>query len=146
MKKIILLVTLLFAFYAHARFSFDEHNVTSWLLKQPVEAISGEASACDAFADDVDVTPTAEGRRGRWEVEGGKREMCGYLKQSSALFIVLQASTNTEVDQVKVEPAGFPWMSAQVQYTQRTTIRARGIPITELVSDDTVVLVRTEKA
>jgi hypothetical protein len=144
MKRLLLLLLIaLGAFYAHARVSFAEPRVVNWLINHSARAMGGESSACDDYADDMEVNLVAEGRRGQWEVEGGKDEMCGYLKQAAAAFTVLQASTESQFDSVTIERGGFPWMSARVKYTQRTTVQAARLPAMTVESEDTLVLVRT---
>lgn len=143
MKKIVLLVALFAAFYLHARTSFSESHVTNWLSKHVTRAMSGDLAACDDFADNMEVALTAEGRRGRWEVEGGKNEMCGYLKQSAALLTVLQARTSSQFEDIRVVPSDFPWMSARVTYKQRTDVDVQRLPRLAIESEDELVLVRT---
>jgi hypothetical protein len=143
MKKILLLVLAFAAFYAHARYSFSDEQVTRWLAQHTARAMGGETTACDDYADDVEVSLVAHGRRGHWEVEGGKNEICGYLKQAAAALTVLQASTRLEFDSVKVTRDGFPWRSARVQVSQRMSVSAANIPSTEVRAEDELVLVRT---
>jgi hypothetical protein len=143
MKKILVLAALFGAFYLHARTSFSESHVTTWLGKHNVKAMSGDQSACDDYADDMEVVLRAEGQRGAWEVEGGKNEMCGYLKQSAAVFTVLQASTSAEFQDLRVVRDGFPWLKARVAYSQRTAVRAQAMPGFTIASEDELVLVRT---
>lgn len=143
MKKFVLLALACVLYYAYARNSFSETRVTSWLMDHSVRAMSGDTNACHDYTDDLEVTLTAQGQRGRWEVEGGKDEMCGYLRQAAAGFTVLQASTNTQFEDVRVERGGFPWTKAKVSYTQRTSVRAGSIPTMTIESEDTVELVRT---
>jgi hypothetical protein len=143
MKKILLLVLAFAAFYAHARYSFSDEQVTRWLAQHTTRAMGGESTACDDYADDVEVSLEAHGRRGHWEVEGGKNEICGYLKQSAAALTVLQASTRLQFDSVKVTRDGFPWRSARVQVSQRMSVSAANIPGAEVRAEDELVLVRT---
>lgn len=142
-KKIVLLGLLAAAFYVHARVSFGDARVMSWLAGHTARAMSGEREACDDFTDDVEVTLLAQGRRGHWEVEGGKDEICGYYKQGSAALTVLQASTNTQFDDLTVVRSSFPWRSATVSFVSRTSVNVRGAPPTTIESEDTVTLVRT---
>lgn len=143
MRKLFLLALACVAYYAHARFSFSEGRVQSWLAGHSVRAMSGEGNACDDYTSDVQVSLVAQGARGRWEVEGGKYEMCGYLKQASAAFTVLQARTHTRFNDLQVRPGGFPWTTAKVTYTSQTSVSASHIPTLTVESEDTVVLVRT---
>jgi hypothetical protein len=76
-------------------------------------------------------------------VEGGKEEICGYLKQSSAALTLVQARTQTDFEDVRITRGGFPWTSARVQYTQRTSVQAGPLPSLTIVSEDSMVLART---
>lgn len=143
MKKILFLLALLAAYYAHARITFSEPRVTAWLMSHESKAMSGNTSACDDYSDNLEVNLKAQGRSGRWEVEGGKNEMCGYLKQAAAAFTVMQASTSSEFSDFKISPSGFPWNSARVKYLQLTHINLSGMPPMTVKSDDTLILVRT---
>lgn len=116
-------LVLLGGFYAHGRYTFSEPKVMGWLVQHTAHGMQGDSAACDDYADDVKVELTAKGLRGRWEVEGGKEEICGYLKQSSAALTLVQARTQTEFEDVRITRGGFPWTTARVQYTQRTPCR-----------------------
>lgn len=143
MKKILLVAIVFAAYFGHARIVFSEPRIMAWVATHSAKAMSGDMAACDDYADDMEVTLTAAGRRGRWEVEGGKNEMCGYLKQAAAVFTVLQARTHTDFDQIEVTRSGFPWMSATVKYVQRTNVSGTHVPGFTIESEDTLVLVRT---
>ena len=143
MKKLLFLLVLFAAFYAHARISFAEQRVLSWLLENSNKYLTGDSSVCDNYADDVEVSLIAKAPRGTWQVEGGKAELCGYLKQSSAALIVMQASTNTAFSKVRIEPGPFPWMQAKVSYTEKTTMQMAGLPPVNALGENSVVLVRT---
>jgi hypothetical protein len=103
-------LVLFAAFYAHARITFAEHRVLSWLLENSNKCLTGDSTVCSNCTDDVEVRIIAKAARGMWEVEGGKAELCGYLKQSSAALIVMQASTNREFSKVRIQPGPFPWL------------------------------------
>lgn len=143
MKKLLLVCALFGAFYAHARITFSESRIVAWLASHYAKAMSGDTNACDDYTDDAEVTLTADGARGTWEVEGGKNEICGYLKKAAAALTVMQASTNSNFTDVVVTRSGFPWMQAQVTYKQANTIQAARLPLVTSHSDDTIVLVRT---
>lgn len=144
MKRLITISMALFAaFYAHSKIVFSESNVMSMLTKHNTKALSGDSSACDDYSNDVVVDLTAEDPRGRWEVEGGKDELCGYLKQASAALTVLQASTSSEFTDVSISHSGFPWMTARVKYTERTVINAAHVPAVTSVAHDEVTLSRS---
>lgn len=144
MKRLLLLaLAALAAFYAHARLSFAEPKLASWLVQQSAQAMSGDSAACDAYADNLQVNLSADGQRGKWEVEGGKEEMCAYLKQAAAAFTVLQARTQSEFGDLRIVRDGFPWTSARVSYTQRMTVEANGLPTMTVTGEDALVVVRT---
>ncbi|QPF72036.1 hypothetical protein G8A07_03205 [Roseateles sp. DAIF2] len=142
-RPILLTLAALAAFYAHARLSFAEPKVASWLVQHSARAMSGDSAACDDYVDQVEVNLIADGRRGKWEVEGGKEEMCGYLKQAAAAFTVLQARTHSEFDEIRIVREGFPWTSARVSYSQRMTVQADGLPAMTVKGEDELVVVRT---
>jgi hypothetical protein len=143
MKKLVLLAILLGAYYLHGRTVFAESHVMAWVGQHHASAMAGDPAACADFSDELEASLTADGAHGRWEVEGGKHEMCGYLKQAAAVFTVLQASTSAEFDNVRIVRAGFPWTHARVSYRQRTAIRAGRLPDAAIASEDELVLVRT---
>ena len=117
MKRLFFILAIcLGGFYIQSRMAFSESHVMRWIAEYNNKAISGDSTVCDDFTDDVEVNIFAETGQGHWEVEGGKDEMCGYLRQASAAFIVLQASTNTQFDSLHIERGGFPWTTAQVKY------------------------------
>lgn len=143
MKKLVLLAVLFGAFYLHAESTFSRTRLTNWLEEHSLHAMSGDPKACDDYADDMQVELSADGQKGTWEVEGGKNEMCGYLKQSAAVYTVLQATTNSQFDDLRVVRKGFPWTRALVSYTQRTQVQAAGVPPMTIISDEVVELQRT---
>lgn len=144
MKRLIIISFALFAaFFAHSKFVFSESNVMTMLAKHNAKALSGDTSACDAYSNDVEVELTAEDPRGRWEVEGGKDELCGYLKQASAALTLLQASTSSEFRDVSISRSGFPWVTAVVNYTEHTSITAAHIPQIKYISHAEVIISRS---
>jgi hypothetical protein len=44
---------------------------------------------------------------------------------------------------VRITRGGFPWTTARVQYTQRTSVQAGPMPSLTIVSEDSMVLART---
>jgi hypothetical protein len=144
MKKTILLILVaLGAFYGHARLAFAEPRVMRWLMEHDAKVMSGDASGCDDYADDVRVSLSVPGQQGPAHVEGGKGEMCEYKEQAAAAMKLMRASTNTQVDQVEIARSGFPWTTARVTYSQTVRMQIPGVPGITVESDDEVVLVRT---
>ncbi len=139
-RLLFILAICLGGFYIQSRMAFSESHVMRWIAEYNNKAISGDSTVCDDFTDDVEVNIFAETGQGHWEVEGGKDEMCGYLRQASAAFIVLQASTNTQFESLHIERGGFPWITAQVKYHFKTNMQADQIPTMSVEGNDTLVL------
>lgn len=139
-RLIIILVVGLCILYFQSRLAFSESHVMNWINEYNNKAISGDSTVCDNFTDDVEVNIFAETLQGHWEVEGGKDEMCGYLRQASAAFIILHASTNTQFDSLQIERGGFPWTTAQVKYHYKATMQADRIPTMTVDGNDTLIL------
>lgn len=139
-RLLFILAICLGGFYIQTRMAFSESHVMRWIATYNNKAISGDSTVCGDFTDDVEVNIFAETLQGHWEVEGGKDEICGYLRQASAAFIVLQASTNTQFDSLQIERGGFPWTTAQVKYHFKTTMQADRIPNISGEGNDTLVL------
>lgn len=72
MKRLFIFVLLAIgSMYLHSRYTFSAPSAQRWVLSHTARAMQGDQSACDDFDSAVEVTLTARGRRGRWEVEGG---------------------------------------------------------------------------
>lgn len=147
MKKLGLLVLVLAGFYLDGYRRFTEDNVRQFLADFSLNSYQGNhETVCGLFADDVEVSINDESPQGRWEVEGGKEEACGYIKQSTAAFMALRARVDTSYDDVVVKRSGFPWLTAEITYQQTTHITAGGgipMPPMTAVSEDTLILKRT---
>ena len=143
MKKLFLPLFLLAAWFVHGRLVFNESRVMPWMTQLSVQTWSGDSKACDAYTDDVQVSLRAEDRGGHWEVEGGKAELCDYLRKTSAAFVVLGANTHTEFTDVAIQRKGFPWTEATLTYTEHVTVQAARLPEIRITSQDELTLVRT---
>jgi hypothetical protein len=141
-KLLIALIGVSVAYYAYSAHSFSEGSVRSWLVDHESREMGGKDSACDDYADDVEVRLNADSAKGTWEVEGGKDEICGYIKQASAAYTVLQAQVHTSFDDVTIERGGFPWRSAVVKYTQAAEVNAARVSLAS-TSHNEVTLKRT---
>lgn len=122
-RLLILLLVGLVLFYVQSRIAFSESHVMKWISEYSTKSISGDSTVCDDFTDDVEVNIYAETTQGHWEVEGGKAEMCGYIRQAAAASIMLNASNSVEFDGLQVERGGFPWTTAQVNIILRRLCR-----------------------
>lgn len=147
MKKLGLVLLIFFGYWWDGQRQFSERNVRQFLLDQAVNSFSGNnETVCNTFSDDVEVKVEDHGPQGRWEVEGGKDEICGYLRQASASFLILKPHLETTVDDLKIQRAGFPWTTADITYQENTSISAgNGPPMPPMVasSDDRMTLKRT---
>ncbi len=143
MKWLLLPLILLAAWFAHGRMVFNEARVMPQVAAHTLKVYQGDAAACDFYTDDVQVELVAEQSAGRWEVEGGKDELCGYLRKAGAAFVVLDAQVVNEFSDVALDRGGFPWTEATLRYTQHVTVRAAKLPEMVFSSEDELVLVRT---
>ncbi|MFG6446620.1 hypothetical protein ACG0Z6_00035 [Roseateles sp. BYS180W] len=141
--KIFLFATAFLAYFAHAEYVFSERHLKSWVANHAAKAMSGDPAACDNFTTDAEVVVHAEMLQGTWEVEGGKDEICGYLKQASAAYILLQAQLHTEYDDFVITRSRFPWLKAEVSYTAQSLMSRAQLPNIRSTSEETMVLSRT---
>lgn len=74
--------------------------------------------ACDQYDDKVEVSIYFNEPNNRWEVEGGKNELCGYMQKGQAVFVLTDAQVTTSLHDMKVTPSGFPFMRATASYRQ----------------------------
>lgn len=144
MRKIVILGLVVAAYFIHGKVVFSETNLRNWVGQKSAQALSGDQKACDNFTDDVEVMIKAHSMHKTWEVEGGKDELCGYLRQVTAALTVLQAHVETSADNFKVQPKGFPWLDTKVSYTEHTTISAgQYFPTITSSSEEELVITRT---
>lgn len=143
MSTLIKLLLLIGVFYGHSRFVFSENHLQKWVVDFSAKAMSGDQAACDLFTDNAEVSIYAPNNQGHWEVEGGKAEACGYMRQGAAAFTLLQARTNSNFDNFQIERSGFPWLTATVSYTEHATISGKLMPKFTTVSEDSLVITRT---
>ena len=143
MKLLLWPLLLVAAWIGHGRLMFTESRVMPLVTQNTMQVFSGDNKACDFYTDDVQVDLESDQRAGRWEVEGGKDELCGYLRKAAAAFVLLGAQVHTEYSDVKLERKGFPWTEATLRYTEHVTVQADKLPTMNFTSDDELILVRT---
>lgn len=147
MKKLGVLLLVFFGYWLDGNRQFSESNVQKFLLDQAINTYRGNnETVCDTFADDTEVDVVDRGPQGRWEVQGGKDEVCGYIKQAAAAYLVLRARMETSVEDLVIRRGGFPWRTAEVSYRQKAVISAGNgppIPTFTAVSDERMTLKRT---
>lgn len=148
MKKLAVVLLVLFGYWLDGYRKFSDDHVRRFLVEQNLSVFQGKTeTACEAFSDDVDVDIVDRQPAGHWEVQGGKEQICAYLRQAAASFVVLGARVDTAFDNVEIRRSGFPWRTAEVSYRERTTITGAGnglpIPTMIAVSEDRMTLKRT---
>lgn len=104
--------------------------------------------ACEQYDDKVEVSLYFDEPDGRSEVEGGKDEICAYLKKGQAAFVFMNASVSTSLHDMQVRPSGFPFLKATATYRQTSEIimQPDGSPFAvkmSSVSDDKLEIKRT---
>lgn len=143
MKLLLWPLILVAAWIGHGRLMFTESRLMPLLTAHTLKVYEGDASACDFYDDDVLVDIVQDARQGRWEIEGGKDELCGFLRKAAAGFVLLDASVNTEFADISLQRGGFPWTEATLRYTEHVTVRSERVPEMAFRSEDELVLVRT---
>lgn len=143
MKLLLWPLLIVAAWIGHGRLMFTESRVMPLVAAHASQVYSGDTRACDFYTDDLQVDLEADQRAGRWEVEGGKDELCGYLRKAAAGFVLLDAQLHTEFSNVSLERKGFPWTEATLRYTEQTTMQSSKLPTMTFISEDELVLVRT---
>lgn len=141
------LLVVLFGYWLDGNRQFSESNVQKFLLDQAINTYKGNnETVCDTFSDGVEVDVIDRGPQGRWEVQGGKDQVCGYIRQASAAYMVLRAHMETSVEDLEIRRAGFPWRTAEISYRQKAVISTGSgppIPTFTAISDERITLQRT---
>jgi hypothetical protein len=140
-KFIMTLVVVSAAYYAYSAHSFSEGSVRSWLADHELREIQGKDSVCDDYADEVEITLTG-GTQGAREINGGKDEICAYVKKAAAAYTLLQAQVHTSFDDMQIERGGFPWRTAVVKFHEEAQINSSRVSFA-VSSDNEVTLKRT---
>lgn len=144
MRKLLWLVVLAGAFYGHSRWAFSDAGVLRWIEKHDAAVVDQQEGVCDAFARDAVITIRAVHARGEWQVDGGRNEVCGYLKSSNAYVRLLKPDVETHTELVSIQRSGFPWMQASVTVRKATEFRLGTKTLAE-TAETSYVLRRTIK-
>lgn len=118
--KLFVAVTALYLGQSYYLLSAD--HVEKFLADNSTLAMNDPVAACDNYSNDVTVMINHHTPQGTWEVEGGKDELCGYMKQSQAALVVMQASTSGYFDNVSVDTS-FPWQSARASFDEISNVK-----------------------
>lgn len=131
-------------FYGHSRWMLSEARVLDWIDKHDKAIVEQQDGVCDAFARTADISIRAVHARGEWQVDGGRNEVCGYLKSANAFVRLLKPEVNTRTELVSFERSGLPWMQARVTVRKATDFRLGERTLTES-AETSYVLRRTIK-
>lgn len=123
MKYIWLVVALLAFHFGGGYFATSERRVEKYIHNFSMLSNQDAAKACELVDDKVDVSLTQELPTSTWEVEGGKDELCGFMKQGIAAMTVLQGNITWRFENMQVK-SSFPWQSVKVSYDEIATISA----------------------
>lgn len=129
-------------YLAQSYYLLTPSHVETFLMEHQTLAMNDPVAACDNYSDEVEVTINHKTTDGTWEVEGGKNELCGYLKQSQAAFIVMQASTSVHFENVDVI-SSFPWQKSRASYDEINNVSMGAIGAISSKTHDTLKIKRT---
>lgn len=133
LKLFVLCVVL---YLGQSYYLLSSNNVEQFLADHNTLVMNDPVAACDNYSDDVVVFINHDTGNGTWEIEGGKDEICGYLKQTQAALIVLQANTSGHFENMNVT-TGFPWRKASASYDEIHNVQMGSIgSITSQTRDD----------
>lgn len=133
------------AFYGHGWYVFSEPAVMGWLQTQQRKELNAEDGFCDSYTSDLRFSTRTETSQGLQDLEGGKTEMCEYVKDAAATLRATQSSVSIDTDLVSLERSGFPWLGATVTVRQTSTVRMPRAPVFTEVGEYTYGLARTIK-
>lgn len=143
MRKLFWLGVLFAAFYGHGYVMFSEPAVMSWLGKQDRLVLDGDEKMCDAYASDIQVRMQMQTAQGEVLLEGGKPELCEYMKDAQATLKMVRASVNMNTELVGLERSGFPWLTATVKVRETSTVQMGRMPPMTEEGDSTITIRRT---
>lgn len=120
----------------------SSNHVEQFLADHNTLAMNDPAAACDNYSDDVNVFINHDTGNGTWEVEGGKNDICSYIKQTQAALTVLQANTSGHFENMNVI-TGFPWRKARASYDEINNVQMGSIGSISSKTHDNIEIKRT---
>ena len=102
MKKL-LLAGLAAAFFGHAQWAFSESRTLRWIESHERAVFDMQEGVCKHFTHDVRVDIVAKTPKGEWQVEGGKEEVCDYVRAANAQVRVLMPELNTRTELLSLQ-------------------------------------------
>lgn len=140
MKSMIFAAVLCAVYYAQAQAYFSETHMQQWVAEHNTKAWSGDQRVCDDF--DERVQASLESEEGQmWEVNGGKTEICQYVQQATQVLAATQP--RTQIDNVRIQLGGFPWLQAKLSYTEHVQLQTQHLPNAEFSSNNELLIGRT---
>ena len=141
-----LFIACVVLYLGQSYYLLSANNVEKFLAEHNALAMQDPVAACDNYSDDVKVFinhDTGNGNgNGAWEVEGGKNEICGYIKQSQAALTVLQANTSGHFENLTVK-TGLPWSKAHVSYDEINDVQMNTLGSIISKTHDVIAVKRT---
>ncbi|MGP4864080.1 hypothetical protein ACTXGK_07775 [Psychrobacter sp. T6-5] len=117
-----LFIAVIVLYLGQSYYLLSSDHVEQFLAHNNALAMNDPVATCDNYSGDVTVMINHNTPQGTWEVEGGKDELCGYMKQSQAALVVTQASTSGYFENMEVTTS-FPWQSARASYDEISNVR-----------------------
>lgn len=137
-----LLIAGVVLYLGQSYYLLSSAHVEKFLVEHNTLAMNDPVAACDNYSDKVAVTINHKTADGTWEVEGGKNELCGYLKQSQAALVVMQANTSGHFENMNVI-SSFPWRKAHASYDEINTVSMGALGTISSTTNDNVDIKRT---
>ena len=137
-----LLVAGIVLYLGQSYYLLSSGHIEKFLVEHNTLAMNDPVAACDNYSDKVEVMINHEIADGTWEVEGGKDELCGYLKQSQAALVLLQAETSGHFENMEVI-SSFPWRKAHANYDEINNVSMGTIGTISSTTHDDIEIKRT---
>lgn len=137
-----LLAIMAVLFMGQSYYLTSANHVEKFIAENNALAMQDPVKACDNYTDDVEASIYYDMPIGHWEVEGGKDELCGYIRQGQAAMVVTQGSMSASLANVKVTTR-FPWLTAIAEYDESSTTSMGKAGTFNSKSHDVIELKRT---
>lgn len=126
MSYVKILIAIAIVYLVHGYYLTSPSHVQKFIEQHQLLSMKNVNEACEQFTDDIEgkiyyVTPIE-----RWEVEGGKGELCGYMQKGQAAMVLTEGSVTTMLQDMKVRRGSFPFTKATASYKQVTEMRMDG--------------------
>lgn len=122
--KLLGIVAILY--FAYGYYLTSPSNVKKFIEQHQLLSMKNVNEACEQFTDDIEGKIYHDTPFERWEVEGGKNELCGYMQKGQAAMVLTEGSVTTALLDMQVKRGGFPFTKATASYRQVTEMRMDG--------------------